>query len=130
MDNNLEKNSMSDFFKAQSDIIALVLIIGLAAAGLVSRQKYLLSLSLFIALINFARIYFGTREKQDERTQHHRNLAAYHTVIGVFILVAVISVLYRNNIIKDLDIPFLCRIVTWSIGFMYALAYSIIKRQQ
>lgn len=130
MDSDQKKNPISVFYKAQSDIIALVLIIVLAAAGIVFRQKFLLSISLIIALINFAQIYFGTREKQDERTQHQRNLAGYHTLIAVFLLVWAISVLNGSRIIKDLDVQFLFRIVTWSIGFIYALAYSIIKRQQ
>ncbi|MDP2808221.1 MAG: hypothetical protein Q8O74_08835 [bacterium] len=125
------KNPLSGFFKTQSDIIALVLIVVLAAAGLLFRQKYLLSLSLFAALINFTLIYFGSRrEKQDERILHHRNLAAYHTLIAVFLLVAIMSLLFRNIIIKDISLPFFCRIITWSIGIMYALAYSIIKRLQ
>ena len=130
MNDNQTKN-LPGFFKAQSDIIALVLIVVLAAAGLLFCQRYLLSLSLFAALINFTLIYFGSRrEKQDERVLHHRNLAAYHTLIAVFLLVAIMSLLFRSNIIKDISIPFFCRIVTWSIGIIYAAAYSRIKRLQ
>lgn len=130
MANNHTKNSISVFFKDQADIIALVLIVVLAAAGLIFHYRFLVTASLFIALINFVRIYFGTREKQDERTQHHRNLAGYHTVIAIFLLVAIISVLYRYNVIRNLDIQYYSRIITWSIGFIYTAAYSIIKRQQ
>lgn len=131
MKDDQTKNPKSGFFKTQSDIIALVLIIILAAAGLLFRQRYLLSLSLFAALINFTLIYFGSRrEKQDERILHHRNLAAYHTLIAVFLLVAIMSLLFRNNIIKDISLPFYCRMIAWSIGIMYAAAYSLIKRLQ
>jgi len=131
MGDNQSKNPISAFLKAQSDIIAMALIVVLAAAGLLFQQKYLLTFSMYIALINFAQVYFGSRrEKQDERIQHHRNLAAYHTLIAIFILVALMQFLYRHNVIKNIDILLCCGIIVWSIGFIYAVAYSIIKRLQ
>jgi peptidoglycan biosynthesis protein MviN/MurJ (putative lipid II flippase) len=131
MSDNQPKNPISAFLKTQSDIIALVLIVVFAAAGLLFRQKYLLNLSLVAAALNFVLIWAGSRwAKKDERIQHHRNLAAYHTLGATIIMVGLMSTMYRYNISRDIDIPFLCTIVTWFIVFMYAVVYSIIKRQQ
>ena len=121
-------NPISGFLKNEKDIIALVLVVVFAVAGLLFRYNLLIKASMIVALINFVQIYFGSRDKQDERTQHHRNFAAYHTLIAIFILTVLISILYSNNVIRNIDIPLCCRIIVWSIGFMYAVAYSIIKR--
>jgi hypothetical protein len=128
MANNQKKNPISEFIKAQADIIRLALIVILALAGFLLHKDVLLRISLIAAVYNFAALWYGLRKAKDERISSHLYLAAYITLLAVFIILGTMGSLYKNQFIQNIDVLLYTRIIAWFIGFSYALTYSIIKR--
>jgi hypothetical protein len=121
--------SYSKFITDHSDILILALILTLTVMSYVAKEEWYLRVSLFLMVLNFGNILYASRkDRADERIRHHKHFAAYVTVIVVFLVLALMSVLHKHDIVRGIEMHTYTRLITWVLGFTYALSYSILKR--
>lgn len=117
--------AFSKFISVQGDILILAIILAFTAIGLVAKSAMFLRISLFLMIFNFVLIWIGSREeKTDERIHHHKYFSSYITVIVVFCVLMLMGVMYKINILRDINMHTHTQLIAWILGFTYALSYS------